>query len=298
MAQAAADQPVAERLVERLAADLRELFDDAFGRHLETLLAARLGGFDPLLGTRVDLSAAVSALSLWAFAAHRVLLETAAPLLIIALLFVAVTVRWLEMQTWRALSFAIGMRRRDALLKSVVQSSTDCIMCIDESGVIRMANPAASKLFGCAAYDLLDAPIGRFITLLLKVYADFGFSELEYKLSTRPEKRIGTDAQWDKAEKALGDALDRHGLKWQVQPGEGAFYGPKIEFSLRDSIGRVWQCGTLQLDFALPERLGAEYVAEEQRRRAAEADVVRETVATWNRFADEQGSFADEHSTL
>ncbi len=107
----------------------------------------------------------------------------------------------------------------------------------------------------------------NFITLLLKVYADFGFSELEYKLSTRPEKRIGTDVQWDKAEKALAAALDRHGLKWQLQPGEGAFYGPKIEFSLRDSIGRVWQCGTLQLDFALPERLGAEYVAEDNSRK-------------------------------
>lgn len=107
----------------------------------------------------------------------------------------------------------------------------------------------------------------RFITLLLQVYADFGFSELEYKLSTRPDKRIGTDAQWDKAEAALGEALDQHGLKWQLQPGEGAFYGPKIEFSLRDSIGRVWQCGTLQLDFALPERLGAQYVAEDNSRK-------------------------------
>jgi diguanylate cyclase (GGDEF)-like protein/PAS domain S-box-containing protein len=112
------------------------------------------------------LSSGVAALSLYAFAGHRLLLETAAPLLVIALLFVAVTVRWLEMQTWRALSFAMGMRRRDALLKSVVQSSTDCIMCIDEAGTIKMANPAASKLFGCPAYELVDAPIGRFITLL------------------------------------------------------------------------------------------------------------------------------------
>jgi diguanylate cyclase (GGDEF)-like protein/PAS domain S-box-containing protein len=112
------------------------------------------------------LAAGVAAVSLYGFAAHRLMIATAAPLLVIALLFVAVTVRWLEMQTWRALSFAIGMRRRDALLKSVVQSSTDCIMCIDENGVIKMANPAASRLFGCAAYELVDAPIGRFITLL------------------------------------------------------------------------------------------------------------------------------------
>ncbi len=107
----------------------------------------------------------------------------------------------------------------------------------------------------------------RFITLLLKIYADFGFTELEYKLSTRPAKRIGTDPQWDKAEAALAAALDRHGLKWQLQPGEGAFYGPKIEFSLRDSIGRVWQCGTLQMDFSMPDRLGAEYVAEDNTRK-------------------------------
>lgn len=105
-----------------------------------------------------------------------------------------------------------------------------------------------------------------FIDLLEKVYADFGFTEIIVKLSTRPEKRIGSDAQWDRAEVALAEALNGKGLSYDVQPGEGAFYGPKIEFSLKDCLGRVWQCGTLQLDFALPERLDAHYVGEDNDR--------------------------------
>jgi len=108
---------------------------------------------------------------------------------------------------------------------------------------------------------------GAFIDLLRKVYADFGFEHILIKLSTRPEKRIGDDAVWDRAEAALKATLDAKGLEWDLNPGEGAFYGPKIEFSLKDSLGRVWQCGTLQLDFALPGRLGAEYVAEDNTRR-------------------------------
>lgn len=108
---------------------------------------------------------------------------------------------------------------------------------------------------------------GAFIDLLRKVYADFGFEQILIKLSTRPEKRIGDDAVWDRAEAALKATLDAKGLEWDLNPGEGAFYGPKIEFSLKDSLGRVWQCGTLQLDFALPGRLGAEYVAEDNTRR-------------------------------
>jgi len=107
----------------------------------------------------------------------------------------------------------------------------------------------------------------RFIDLVLEVYRDFGFEHILFKLSTRPEKRAGSDETWDKAEAALADALNAKGLDWQLQPGEGAFYGPKIEFSLKDCIGRVWQCGTLQLDFVLPGRLGAEYVAEDNSRK-------------------------------
>ncbi|MPX19244.1 threonine--tRNA ligase [Moraxella catarrhalis] len=102
----------------------------------------------------------------------------------------------------------------------------------------------------------------NFIKLTLDVYKDFGFDHIQMKLSTRPEKRVGADKLWDLAEQALADALDNAGLDWELQVGEGAFYGPKIEFSLQDCIGRVWQCGTLQLDFNLPERLDAEFVGE------------------------------------
>jgi threonyl-tRNA synthetase len=118
----------------------------------------------------------------------------------------------------------------------------------------------------CAESQVQDEAV-RFIDLLQQVYADFGFKEILVKLSTRPAKRVGSEEQWDKAEQALQSALGHKKLVWELQPGEGAFYGPKIEFSLKDSIGRVWQCGTLQLDFSMPERLGAEYVAEDNIRK-------------------------------
>ena len=118
----------------------------------------------------------------------------------------------------------------------------------------------------CTDAQMQDEAI-RFIDLLQSVYKDFGFEEILIKLSTRPEKRVGADALWDQAEAALASALDVKGLAYELQPGEGAFYGPKIEFSLKDSLGRVWQCGTLQLDFNLPERLGAEYVDEDNTRK-------------------------------
>jgi threonyl-tRNA synthetase len=103
----------------------------------------------------------------------------------------------------------------------------------------------------------------RISWLLLDAYRDLGFEDVRVKLSTRPESRIGSDEVWDKAEKALADATSAAGLVYTLNPGEGAFYGPKIEFVLRDSIGREWQCGTLQVDFNLPERLGASYIAED-----------------------------------
>ena len=106
-----------------------------------------------------------------------------------------------------------------------------------------------------------------FIKLTLAVYRDFGFDDVEMKLSTRPEGRIGDDALWDEAEAALEGALNEAGLKWELQAGEGGFYAPKIEFSLRDCLNRVWQCGTIQLDFMLPERLGAQYVDEDGERK-------------------------------
>jgi threonyl-tRNA synthetase len=108
--------------------------------------------------------------------------------------------------------------------------------------------------------------VAEFIDFLHEVYADFGFSDIIYKLSTRPEQRVGSDEVWDKAEKALADALDAAGLDWEELPGEGAFYGPKIEFSLRDCLGRVWQCGTIQVDFSMPGRLDAQFVNEKGER--------------------------------
>ncbi|SDY97568.1 threonine--tRNA ligase [Nitrosomonas sp. Nm33] len=118
----------------------------------------------------------------------------------------------------------------------------------------------------CAEEHVQDEVI-QFIDLLQRVYKDFGFHEVLVKLSTRPQKRVGTDEQWDKAEMALSSALNLKQLDWELQPGEGAFYGPKIEFSLRDSIGRVWQCGTLQLDFSMPNRLGAIYISEDNSKK-------------------------------
>jgi len=115
--------------------------------------------------------------------------------------------------------------------------------------------------------DQVRQEAADFIKLTLDVYADFGFTEVSLKLSTRPEKRIGSEELWDRAEAAMAQALDDSGLDWQYQPGEGAFYGPKIEFTLHDCIGRAWQCGTMQYDPNLPERLDASYVAEDSSRQ-------------------------------
>ncbi len=115
--------------------------------------------------------------------------------------------------------------------------------------------------------DQIQAEVYAFTQKLLEVYKDFGFDDVIYRLSTRPPNRVGSDESWDKAEKALSEALDRVGVDWQLLPGEGAFYGPKIEYSLKDSLGRIWQCGTIQVDFNMPVRLGAEYVAEDNTRR-------------------------------
>ena len=113
----------------------------------------------------------------------------------------------------------------------------------------------------------IQPEVSAFIDVLHAVYDDFGFKEVIYRLSTRPAQRVGTDADWDRAEKALADALDAQQLPWEELPGEGAFYGPKIEFSLKDCIGRVWQLGTIQVDFSMPGRLDAQYVAEDGTRQ-------------------------------
>ena len=118
----------------------------------------------------------------------------------------------------------------------------------------------------CTEEQILSEVIA-FNDLLFEVYRDFGFEDVIIKLSTRPEKRVGSDETWDKAEKALEEALDSQGLEWELQPGEGAFYGPKIEYSLRDCLDRVWQLGTIQLDFSMPGRLDATYVAEDNTRK-------------------------------
>jgi threonyl-tRNA synthetase len=118
----------------------------------------------------------------------------------------------------------------------------------------------------CTEAQIQDE-VSTFTDLLYQVYADFGFSDVIIRISTRPEQRVGSDEVWDKAEKALMDALQSKGLPYELLPGEGAFYGPKIEFSLKDCIGRVWQCGTIQVDFSMPGRLDAQYVAEDGSRQ-------------------------------
>jgi threonyl-tRNA synthetase len=135
-------------------------------------------------------------------------------------------------------------------------------------GLMRVRNFVQDDAHIFCTEEQIQSEVAAFIDLLYVVYADFGFTEILVKLSTRPDQRVGSDAIWDKAEKALETALNAKGLPWELQPGEGAFYGPKIEFSLKDCIGRVWQCGTIQVDFSMPERLGAEYVTEEGVRKA------------------------------
>lgn len=131
--------------------------------------------------------------------------------------------------------------------------------------------------------DQILSECTAYTKLVQKVYADYGFTDISYKIATRPEKRIGDDATWDKAEKALMDALDASGIKYDILPGEGAFYGPKIEYHLRDSLGRGWQCGTIQVDFQMPSRLGAEYVTESNG-RATPGMLHRAIVGSLERF--------------
>ncbi|MGR9044813.1 MAG: threonine--tRNA ligase [Gammaproteobacteria bacterium] len=134
-------------------------------------------------------------------------------------------------------------------------------------GLMRVRNFVQDDAHIFCTEDQIQQEVSTFIDLLFEVYKDFGFEEVIIKLSTRPENRVGDDSVWDKAENALEIALNNKGLDWQLQPGEGAFYGPKIEFSLKDCIGRIWQCGTIQVDFSMPGRLGAAYIAEDGSRQ-------------------------------
>ena len=130
-------------------------------------------------------------------------------------------------------------------------------------GLMRVRNFTQDDAHIFCTEDQIQDEVSQFIDLLFEVYKDFGFEEIIVKLSTRPEERVGADDVWDKAEHALEKALNTKGLEWDLQPGEGAFYGPKIEFSLKDCIGRVWQCGTIQVDFSMPGRLDAVFVSED-----------------------------------
>ncbi|MEI7796104.1 MAG: threonine--tRNA ligase [Methylococcaceae bacterium] len=134
-------------------------------------------------------------------------------------------------------------------------------------GLMRVRNFVQDDAHIFCTESQIQDEVATFIELLFDVYKDFGFEEVIIKLSTRPENRVGSEEVWDKAEAALELALNAKDLAWELQPGEGAFYGPKIEFSLKDCIGRVWQCGTIQVDFSMPERLGASYVAEDGSRQ-------------------------------
>ena len=127
-------------------------------------------------------------------------------------------------------------------------------------GLMRVRNFVQDDAHIFCTDEQIQEEVQNFIDLVFEVYKTFGFDSILIKLSTRPEKRVGSDEVWDKSEKALSDALDSKGLDWSLLPGEGAFYGPKIEFSLKDCLNRVWQCGTIQVDFSMPQRLNASYI--------------------------------------
>ena len=134
-------------------------------------------------------------------------------------------------------------------------------------GIMRVRSFTQDDAHIFCTEDQIQLEVARFIDMLHEVYADFGFREVIYRLSTRPVERVGSDQDWDRAEAALAEALNSEGLPWEKLPGEGAFYGPKIEFSLKDCIGRIWQLGTIQVDFSMPGRLDAQYVAEDGARK-------------------------------
>ncbi|PLY14122.1 MAG: threonine--tRNA ligase [Sedimenticola sp.] len=134
-------------------------------------------------------------------------------------------------------------------------------------GLMRVRNFVQDDAHIFCTEDQIQSEVSGFVDLLFEIYRDFGFQDVMIALSTRPEQRVGEDEVWDKAEKALEDALNAKGLEWTLQPGEGAFYGPKIDFSLRDCLGRVWQCGTMQVDFSMPGRLDAHYIAEDNSKK-------------------------------
>ncbi|MDB4598589.1 threonine--tRNA ligase [Candidatus Pseudothioglobus singularis] len=130
-------------------------------------------------------------------------------------------------------------------------------------GIMRVRNFVQDDAHIFCTIDQIQSEVSEFIDLTFKVYKHFGFENIDIKLSTRPEKRVGSDEVWDQAEASLSEALDAKGIEWELQEGEGAFYGPKVEFVLKDCLEREWQCGTIQADFSMPERLDAHYIAED-----------------------------------
>ena len=130
-------------------------------------------------------------------------------------------------------------------------------------GLMRVRNFVQDDAHIFCSENQIQEEVLEFIDLVFKIYKTFGFENVSIKLSTRPEKRVGSEEIWDKSEQSLAEALDAKQLDWQLLPGEGAFYGPKIEFSLEDCLGRIWQCGTIQVDFSMPDRLGATYIGED-----------------------------------
>lgn len=130
-------------------------------------------------------------------------------------------------------------------------------------GLMRVRNMVQDDAHIFCTEEQIQSEVAMMLELVQSVYADFGFNEIKYRLALRPEKRVGSNAVWDKAERALQEAMRSRGITWVDAPGEGAFYGPKIECSLADSLGRIWQCGTIQVDFSMPDRLEASYVAED-----------------------------------
>lgn len=134
-------------------------------------------------------------------------------------------------------------------------------------GLMRVRNFVQDDAHIFCTEEQIQAEVSAFMDLLFEVYADFGFTEVQLALATRPEQRVGSDEVWDKAEQALELALNRTGRSWTLKPGEGAFYGPKIEYVLRDCLDRLWQCGTIQVDFSMPGRLDAHYIAEDGSKR-------------------------------
>jgi threonyl-tRNA synthetase len=150
-------------------------------------------------------------------------------------------------------------------------------------GLLRLRSFVQDDAHIFCTEDQIQSEVAHFIDLLFKIYQVFGFTQVKIKLSTRPENRVGSDDIWDKAETALADALNQKNLEYELNPGEGAFYGPKVEFSLQDCLGRVWQCGTVQVDFSMPNRLGAAYIDEHNQKKVP-VMVHRAIVGSLERF--------------